>query len=110
MQTLDNNQKTHYTLRIAAAMCFIGHGAFGIITKAIWCNYFAIFGIDQVHEPLLEILGNVVRHPLNSVQIELIAATVRRRAPRLHASRADAHAGVEAAAGLHPRRFQSSRL
>jgi len=48
MQTLDNNQKIHYTLRIAATMCFIGHGAFGIITKAIWCNYFAIFGIDKV--------------------------------------------------------------
>ncbi|HTD98282.1 MAG TPA: hypothetical protein VK668_03315, partial [Mucilaginibacter sp.] len=31
----------------ASAMCFIGHGAFGIITKQIWCNYFAVFGIDQ---------------------------------------------------------------
>ena len=29
-------------------MCFIGHGAFGIITKAIWCNYFALFGIGKV--------------------------------------------------------------
>src|ERR1700750_2122805 len=47
MQTLNNNQKIHYTLRIAAAMCFIGHGAFGIITKAIWCNYFAVFGIGK---------------------------------------------------------------
>lgn len=28
-------------------MCFIGHGAFGIITKPIWCNYFAVFGIDH---------------------------------------------------------------
>lgn len=28
-------------------MCFIGHGAFGIITKPIWCNYFAIFDIGQ---------------------------------------------------------------
>ena len=26
-------------------MCFIGHGAFGMITKPIWCNYFAVFGI-----------------------------------------------------------------
>jgi len=26
-------------------MCFIGHGAFGIITKAVWCNYFGVFGI-----------------------------------------------------------------
>lgn len=40
-------QSIHYTLRIAAAMCFIGHGAFGIITKPIWCNYFAVFGIGH---------------------------------------------------------------
>ena len=40
-------QKIHYTLRMAAAMCFIGHGAFGIITKAVWCNYFAVFGIGH---------------------------------------------------------------
>jgi hypothetical protein len=48
MNTLTNNQKIHYTLRVAAAMCFIGHGAFGIITKAVWCNYFAVFGIGKV--------------------------------------------------------------
>ena len=29
-------------------MCFIGHGSFGIITKPIWCNYFAVFGIGKV--------------------------------------------------------------
>ncbi len=46
MQTT-TEQKIHYTLRIAVAMCFIGHGAFGIITKPIWCNYFAVFGIDH---------------------------------------------------------------
>lgn len=28
-------------------MCLIGHGAFGIVTKAVWCNYFAVVGIDQ---------------------------------------------------------------
>lgn len=28
-------------------MCLIGHGAFGIITKPIWCNYFAVFGIGH---------------------------------------------------------------
>jgi hypothetical protein len=37
----------HYTLRVASAMCFLGHGAFGIITKPIWCNYFAMFGIGH---------------------------------------------------------------
>jgi len=60
MNTLSSNQKIHYTLRIAAAMCFIGHGAFGIITKAIWCNYFAIFGIDKVHAyQWMPVLGTV---------------------------------------------------
>jgi len=34
-------------LRLAAAMCFIGHGSFGIITKQIWCNYFGVFGIGH---------------------------------------------------------------
>lgn len=42
-----NTQKLHYVLRIAVAMCFIGHGAFGIITKEIWCNYFGVFGISR---------------------------------------------------------------
>lgn len=40
-----NQRNIYHVLRIASAMCFIGHGAFGIITKAVWCNYFALFGI-----------------------------------------------------------------
>ncbi|MCR8559999.1 hypothetical protein KXD93_20270 [Mucilaginibacter sp. BJC16-A38] len=48
MLNLNLQQKLHYTLRFAVAMCFIGHGAFGIITKAVWCNYFAVFGIGKV--------------------------------------------------------------
>ena len=53
-------QKMHYTLRLAAAMCFIGHGSFGIITKPIWCNYFAVFGIGHdTAYTLMPILGSV---------------------------------------------------
>ncbi|HEV2354421.1 MAG TPA: hypothetical protein VGR89_09265 [Puia sp.] len=37
----------HWTLRVAAAMCFLGHGSFGILTKPIWCNYFGVFGIGH---------------------------------------------------------------
>jgi len=48
MLSLKLQQKIHYTLRFAVAMCFIGHGSFGIITKPIWCNYFAVFGIGKV--------------------------------------------------------------
>ena len=40
-------QKIYYILRLGAAMCFIGHGFFGIITKPIWCNYFGVFGISH---------------------------------------------------------------
>lgn len=47
MEKLQLNNKLHYTLRFASAMCFIGHGAFGIITKPIWLNYFAVFGIGH---------------------------------------------------------------
>jgi hypothetical protein len=48
MPGFNHQQKIYYTLRFAMAMCFIGHGAFGIITKPIWCNYFAVFGIGKV--------------------------------------------------------------
>ncbi|HEV9036736.1 MAG TPA: hypothetical protein VGQ51_08950 [Puia sp.] len=40
-------QRIYHTLRIASAMCFFGHGAFGIITKSVWCNYFGVFGIGH---------------------------------------------------------------
>lgn len=60
METINNINKIHYTLRIASAMCFIGHGAFGIITKPIWCNYFALFGIGKTTAyHLMPILGSV---------------------------------------------------
>src|ERR1700730_13327920 len=60
MPTLTTTKKIHHTLRIASAMCFIGHGAFGIITKAIWCNYFAVFGVDKVNAyRLMPLVGTV---------------------------------------------------
>ena len=37
----------HWVLRIAVAMCFVGHGAFGIITKPAWIPYFAVVGIPR---------------------------------------------------------------
>lgn len=53
-------QKIYYTLRIAAAMCLIGHGAFGIITKAVWCNYLAVIGIGQdLAYQLMPVIGTV---------------------------------------------------
>jgi len=59
MSNLTIGQKLHYVLRLAVAICFIGHGAFGIITKPIWVNYFAVFGIghDMAYK-LMPILGS----------------------------------------------------
>ena len=34
-----------WTLRVGAFLCFVGHGAFGIITKAAWLPYFAVAGV-----------------------------------------------------------------
>ncbi|MEP6949744.1 MAG: hypothetical protein ABI863_10740 [Ginsengibacter sp.] len=74
-------QKIHYTLRIAAAMCFIGHGAFGIITKPVWANYFAVFGINHdLSFKLMPLLGTVdillgiiiLIYPLRAVIIWLV--------------------------------------
>jgi len=36
-----------WTLRAGAALCFIGHGAFGVITKQAWVPYFAVVGIGR---------------------------------------------------------------
>jgi hypothetical protein len=56
----ESAHRMHFILRIASAMCFIGHGAFGIITKPIWCNYFAVFGIghDMAYR-LMPIVGTM---------------------------------------------------
>ena len=44
----------HWILRLGMAGCFIGHGAYGILTlppfnlvKQSWVNYFAVVGIDR---------------------------------------------------------------
>jgi len=37
----------YWLLRIGAALCFIGHGAFGFITKAAWLPYFGVVGIPE---------------------------------------------------------------
>lgn len=53
------NRKIFYTLQAAIAMCFIGHGIFGIITKPIWCNYFGVFGIGhELSYQLMPIVGS----------------------------------------------------
>lgn len=55
-----NASSLHLIFRVACAMCFIGHGAFGLITKPIWCNYFAVFGIGETMAyKLMPVVGAV---------------------------------------------------
>jgi hypothetical protein len=50
----------YWFLRIGAALCFIGHGAFGFITKAAWVPYFGVVGIaDTWAWRLMPLVGAV---------------------------------------------------
>ena len=50
----------YWTLRLGAAFCFIGHGAFGFITKAAWLPYFAVVGVpESLAWRLMPIVGAV---------------------------------------------------
>jgi hypothetical protein len=47
MSSVSDRSTLPWILRIGVAGCFIGHGAFGIITKAAWVPYFAVGGISE---------------------------------------------------------------
>jgi hypothetical protein len=50
----------HWVLRIGAAMCFIGHGAFGIRMKPDWVQYFLSLGLAEgTAYRLMPIVGTV---------------------------------------------------
>jgi hypothetical protein len=50
----------HWIFRLAVAAEFVGHGAFGIITKAAWVPYFAIVGIPEwLAWRLMPVVGSV---------------------------------------------------
>src|SRR5262249_219818 len=50
----------HWILRIGAAGCFIGHGAFGLITKPEWLRYFALVGIGPAWAyRLMPLIGSI---------------------------------------------------
>src|SRR4051812_24718060 len=47
-------------LRVGAAACVIGHGAFGILTKEAWVPYFAVVGIGrETAYQLMPLVGSV---------------------------------------------------
>ncbi|HSF16726.1 MAG TPA: hypothetical protein VLK65_14350 [Vicinamibacteria bacterium] len=50
----------HWSLRIGCAMCWIGHGVWGVITKAGWLPFFAVFGIpEETAYKLMPLVGTV---------------------------------------------------
>ncbi len=56
----ETEQTLEILLRIGVAACFIGHGAFGIITKEAWIPYFALVGIPrEVAFLLMPLVGTV---------------------------------------------------
>ncbi len=63
----DTNNSDYYLtkvlpwiLRIGVAGCFIGHGAFGIITKSAWLPYFAVAGIgEETAWPMMPLIGTM---------------------------------------------------
>ena len=52
--------RIYWLLRLACAAEFIGHGAFGIITKAAWVPYFGVVGIpEDLAYTLMPVIGTV---------------------------------------------------
>ena len=50
----------HWLLRIACGLEFVGHGAFGVITKAAWVPYYGVVGIPPVWAyKLMPLTGSV---------------------------------------------------
>jgi hypothetical protein len=50
----------HWLLRLGIAMEFVGHGAFGVMTKAGWVPYVTVFGFsDQMAWKLMPVIGTL---------------------------------------------------
>jgi hypothetical protein len=45
-QTLPLEHKLYWLLRVGVIGCFLGHGAYGVLTKEAWIPYFGVVGID----------------------------------------------------------------
>lgn len=57
--TTDLQQQVHWILRFSAAMCFIGHGAWGVITKSEWLTFFNAMAIpDSIGWILMPLVGS----------------------------------------------------
>jgi hypothetical protein len=58
--SLDDTGWLCWMLRLACAAEFVGHGAFGILTKAAWVPYFGVVGIPpELGWKLMPLIGTV---------------------------------------------------
>jgi hypothetical protein len=52
--------KIHWLFRLALCSEFVGHGAFGMLTKQAWVSYFVLFGIPEAWAwKLMPVVGSV---------------------------------------------------
>jgi hypothetical protein len=52
--------KLHWLFRLALCCEFVGHGAFGVMTKAAWVPYFTLFGFPEAWAwTLMPVVGSV---------------------------------------------------
>ena len=58
MNLSELQSRLHRVLRVTAGLCFIGHGAWGIVTKADWLPFFAVMGIPEDWAwPMMPLVG-----------------------------------------------------
>jgi hypothetical protein len=51
--------KLHWLFRLALLCEFVGHGAFGVLTKPVWVPYFGLFSIPEAWAwKLMPIVGS----------------------------------------------------
>jgi hypothetical protein len=73
--------KIHWLFRLALFCEFVGHGAFGVLTKAAWVHYFALFGISEAWAwTLMPVVGSV------DIALGVLTLLVPRRALLLYMS------------------------
>ena len=46
-RTLPLERKLPWILRLGVVGCFLGHGAYSVLTKEAWVPYFGVVGIDR---------------------------------------------------------------
>ena len=93
LPTRSQPRVVHWILRIAVCAEFVGHGAFGIITKSDWVPYFGVIGIpERAAWTLMPVVG--------AVDIALGLVALVRPMPAVRFAELGPHAGAVGAAQL----------